>query len=261
MQNLSRNNTQWVPKEAKQMSLGNAPFASKQIDAYVGFPLHSVNHPPIVMIRYALLLFLSVGLIVGCGNGEEVDPDDLDDEPETEAESTQDEFWSNIEDLCGEAFAGEAVDSPEDEDDFDGEELVMHVRQCYDSEILIPVHVGDDHSRTWILTKGDDFIRLKHDHREEDGTEEEVSQYGGETADAGSATSQSFPADEFTAELIPEAASNVWTMEVDPGETFTYILVREETGARFEFKFDLTESVDTPPAPWGYEDTEPTHGS
>lgn len=216
------------------------------------------------MIRYALLLFVGVGLLVGCGNGEEVDPEDADADPDAEMEAgvegPQDEFWANIEALCGQAFAGEAVDSPDDEGDFDGEEMIMHVRQCYDTEILIPLHVGDDHSRTWILTKGDDFIRLKHDHREEDGSEEEVSQYGGETADEGSATSQSFPADEFTAELIPAAASNVWTIEIDPDEAFRYILVREETGARFEFAFDLTETVDTPPAPWGYEETEPTHG-
>jgi hypothetical protein len=45
-----------------------------------------------------------------------------------------------------------------------------------------------------------------------------------------------------------------------PRERFAYQLVRtgEEWVVRWEF--DLTETVEPPPAPWGYEDTEPTHG-
>jgi hypothetical protein len=170
----------------------------------------------------------------------------------------QDAFWASILELCGQAF--ERVDAL----------YVMHVRQCYPDEIRIPVHVGDEEdgtwnrSRTWILTRTPDGIRLKHDHRYEDGSEEETTQYGGDTDEVGSAGIQTFPADEFTREVIGElvrgAENNIWRMEITPGEDFSYRLTRSTFDNALRWAFDLTNPVDPPPAPWGYEDTEPTHG-
>lgn len=215
------------------------------------------------MLRYVWILFISAAVLAGCGAEEPADMEGAEAEAPATTEATdeapQDLFWSRLESLCGQAFAGEALDAPEGDDTFHDEELVMHVRQCFDDEIRIPFHVSDNHSRTWIFTQTDDGLRLKHDHRNEDGSEEEITQYGGDTEAEGTANRQSFPADQFTADLLPAAASNVWTVEVTD-EAYTYILVREETGARYEIRFDLTEPVDPPPAPWGYEDTEPAHG-
>lgn len=167
------------------------------------------------------------------------------------ADSPQDAFFAHLEALCGQAFAGEAtlVSGSGFEDG-----MVMHVRRCSEREIQIPLHVGENRSRTWIVTRTDDGLRLKHDHRVEDGSDDPVTQYGGDTSDAGTATSQSFPADAFTAQLLPEAATNVWTMTIEPGVRFLYHLARAD-GARATFTFDLSQSVDAPPAPWGYEGT------
>jgi len=96
-------------------------------------------------------------------------------------------------------------------------------------------------------------LRLKHDHRHEDGSEDKVTQYGGDTAEAGTAEKQEFPADAFTAQLIPAAKTNIWTMRVVPGRTFTYALRREAEGRRFTVEFDLSRPVAPPPAPWGQE--------
>lgn len=127
----------------------------------------------------------------------------------------------------------------------------MHVRECGPTEIRVPFHVGDDRSRTWVLTRTGSGLRLKHDHRHEDGSEDEVTQYGGDTAEPGTATRQEFPADQHTASLIPEATTNVWTVELEPGEEFVYALRREGTDRRFRIAFDLTRTVDRPPSPWG----------
>jgi hypothetical protein len=128
----------------------------------------------------------------------------------------------------------------------------MHVRQCSDREIRIPFHAGEDRSRTWILTRTDAGLRLKHDHRHRDGSEDQITQYGGDTADRGTPGRQEFRADGHTAKLIPAASTNVWTVEVVPGQTFAYALRREGTDRRFRVEFDLTRAVTPPPAPWGY---------
>lgn len=163
-----------------------------------------------------------------------------------------DEFWAGLQSLCGKAFTGRVTEDSVTDSPFRGKELTMHVRSCTPTEIRIPFHVGEDRSRTWVLTRTDGGLRLKHDHRHADGTADPVTQYGGDTRDAGSATRQEFHADAHTASLIPAARTNVWTVEVAPASSlFAYALRREGTDRRFRAEFDLARPVAPPPAPWG----------
>ena len=59
------------------------------------------------------------------------------------------------------------------------------------------------------------------------------------------------PADSATAAMLPVAATNVWTLELDSGASFSYALRREGTERRFRADFDLTRPVAPPPPPWG----------
>lgn len=172
--------------------------------------------------------------------------------PAAEAPSPQDAFWASLQALCGQAFEGRVTESNPPDAAFDEAVLVMHVRECGADEIRVPFHVGENRSRTWVFTRTADGLRLKHDHRHEDGTEDEVTMYGGDTQDTGTSERQAFHADSVTAELIPEAGTNVWTVELVPGERWAYHLVREGTERRFRAEFDLTRSVDAPPPPWGF---------
>jgi hypothetical protein len=129
--------------------------------------------------------------------------------------------------------------------------LVMHVRDCSADTIRIPFHVGANRSRTWVVTRTATGLRLKHDHRHEDGTPDSVTMYGGDTREAGVASRQEFFADSLTASLIPAALTNVWTIELEPGRTFAYALRREGSDRRFRAEFDLGMTVATPPAAWG----------
>lgn len=170
-----------------------------------------------------------------------------------------DAFLQRIAQHCGQAFEGRIVaNTPASNtpDPFEGKRLVMHVRECGDGVLRIPFHVGDDHSRTWVLTRTDTGLRLKHDHRHEDGSPDAVTMYGGDTAEAGSAQRQSFPVDAesiamFEREDMKVSTINVWAMEIDPGQYFLYELARPGTERLFQVRFDLTQPVPTPPAPWG----------
>mgnify|MGYP000285672721 CR=1 FL=1 len=169
---------------------------------------------------------------------------------------THDAFFSNISKHCGKAYEGKVTVDNAPGGSFSENKLIMHVRKCSDSELQIPFHVGDDASRTWILTKTGSGISLKHDHRKKDGSDDESTMYGGHTQDAGWAQVQSFPADQYSKELfvkhgIPQSIGNTWQMYIYP-EKFTYRLIRQ--GREFRVDFDLTKPVKAPAAPWGYQD-------
>ncbi|MEW5928362.1 MAG: hypothetical protein AB1941_12920 [Gemmatimonadota bacterium] len=164
----------------------------------------------------------------------------------------QEAFWSALRRHCGRAYEGRLTQGNASDTAFAGKTLTMHVRRCTDDEVRIPFHAGEDRSRTWVITRTAAGLRLKHDHRHRDGSEDRVTRYGGDTRGPGTATAQEFPADAFTASLIPAAAANVWTVEVVPGERFAYALRREGTDRRFRVEFDLARPVAPPPAPWGH---------
>jgi hypothetical protein len=154
------------------------------------------------------------------------------------------------------------VDTPTSANDaFAGKPLVMHVRECGTETTRVPFHVGDDHSRTWVLTRPASGLRLKHDHRHEDGTSDKVTMYGGDTAVAGTAQRQSFPVDDpsianFKANGLTASVNNTWAMEIEPGRRFLYELSRPN-GRLFQVEFDLSQPVPLPPAPWGDKSVEP----
>ncbi|MCZ4318566.1 hypothetical protein O4H26_06155 [Aequorivita viscosa] len=159
-------------------------------------------------------------------------------------------FWDSIKSHCGKAYEGTITAGGKEGDGFVGEKLVMHVRNCEDRTIRIPFFVGEDKSRTWVLSlKEDNRILLKHDHRHKDGSEEELTQYGGVSTNTGLPNIQFFPADEHTSNLIPLASTNVWWFTIDE-TSLTYNLRRIGSDRLFTVKFDLTAEIATPEAPW-----------
>lgn len=174
------------------------------------------------------------------------------------AESPAARFLSSVSALCGQAFAGRiaANDPAQPNDPFEGKRLVIHVRTCEPDRVLVPLHVGDDRSRTWVLTRHGGRLRLKHDHRHEDGSSDVLTMYGGDTLDGGTAKRQEFPVDGFSKDLFTREGravsnTNTWAIEVHPGRMLAYELTRP--GRRFRLEFDLTLPVALPPAPWGHD--------
>ena len=143
-------------------------------------------------------------------------------------------FFDQVKSMCGARFEGKSVFPNDPDDAFTGQLLVAVIESCEANEIRIPFMVGTDSSRTWVLKKTVNGLQLKHDHRHPDGTPDEVTLYGGVAVDAGSSLSQSFPADSYTAKLIPEASSNEWFLSFsDNGLELTYYLERHGK-ARFK---------------------------
>lgn len=170
--------------------------------------------------------------------------------------ASHDAFFNSIKAHCGKAFKGTITTNVPAGDSFPTDGLVMHIRKCTDTELQIPFHVGDDASRTWIITKTGSGLTLKHDHRKQNGNFDNSTMYGGHTLDAGYDEFQAFPADEYSKQLfirsgIPQSMDNIWQVFIYP-DTFSYRLIRPARDFRVDF--DLTKPIDAPSAPWGYKD-------
>jgi hypothetical protein len=200
------------------------------------------------LVRIFVALF-TIGLVAGCATTR------------APVQTPQDSFFGRLTAHCGKAYSGRLVTNETADADLAGQPMVMHVRTCSDAEIRIPFHVGRkdgtwDRSRTWVITRTTTGLRLKHDHRHEDGSADKLTMYGGDTAAAGSAEVQSFPVDAesiamFRREGRAVSVTNVWNVEINPSK-FSYELRRVGTNARhFRVEFALAEPVTPPPAPWG----------
>lgn len=193
-----------------------------------------VKRFPFLILTFSLFLFISA-----CNGEEEVEP-----APEAEVELTSEEaFFETMRTFCGEEFYGETtyIDDPDDE--MADAELRIHLAECDENEIRIPFHVDDDASRTWILTMDDEGLLFKHDHRHEDGTPEDITNYGGYADHRGDAYHQYFPADEETAEMLPEAETNVWMIEVDLEEMKLIYDLQRHNEPRYRAEFVLQEEA------------------
>ena len=156
------------------------------------------------------------------------------------ADTAQQAFFARLSTLCGQSFQGKVVTTDPADASFNGKPLVMQVKTCTPNEVRIPFQVGEDRSRTWVVTKTTTGLRLKHDHRHPDGTEDAVSQYGGDTATPGTASRQEFPVDAaskamFVREDRAVSLTNVWAMKVEPDKLFAYELRRPDRHFRVEF--------------------------
>lgn len=161
-------------------------------------------------------------------------------------------FWETLKQHCGKAYEGTLAEHVKN-DSFSGKTLTMFIRTCEDNVITIPFYVGEDRSRTWVLSLENGRIKLKHDHRHEDGSEDEITQYGGISPNRGLPHLQIFPADQETATLIPYASTNVWWITIDE-KSFSYNLKRIGTeNPSFTVVFDLSKPVEAPVAPWGWK--------
>lgn len=139
---------------------------------------------------------------------------------------TRDAFMATLKTMCGQRFEGGLAYAIDPNSEFAGKKISTEV-VCSASDVRMPVQVGEDRSRTWIFTRPQAGLELRHDHRHADGTPDKVTMYGGMARAGGTARSQAFQADDYTARLVPGAETNLWTVSLsEDGQVLTYRLER-----------------------------------
>ncbi len=211
--------------------------------------------------QYRLFTFLMIvitGLYLNaCSHATDGQQENSTEQPLTvsQQKSQQQAFFDQLRNYCGARFIGKSSFPVDPDDSFYDKTLIATFLNCDDKEIRIPFSVGDDHSRTWIFTMTDSGLQLKHQHLHKDGTPDDISNYGGlaklvTLKDMSNAiglveTTVSFPADVYTQNLIPAAATNVWNISLSKdvsnrNVSLTYYLTRHDK-ARFKATLKRSE--------------------
>lgn len=156
-------------------------------------------------------------------------------------------FLDNLSSLCGGTYSGSMVSDQSVDADWAEAALVVGPVSCDAGVVRMPLAVGEDTSRTWVVSRGEEGLEFRHEHVEPDGSPSAVTQYGGYARGDGTATRQAFPADELTRENfiendIPESVPNVWTLTFEDG-VLGYALARPATETAvardFRAEFDI----------------------
>lgn len=156
------------------------------------------------------------------------------------------QFQSHLQSLCGHSFTGQVTSTDPQDENWRKETLTLGHVTCPDNlTTVLPLAVGADKTRIWTLRLEDDGHRLdfRHAHTLKDGSPDPVTGYGGvATSELSSPLRAVFPVDEFSKNNFAEnglepSMTNVWAIDIIPGEKMIYSLNRE--GRNFVAEFNL----------------------
>ena len=207
-------------------------------------------------MKKIVLLLLITSLFLSCSEPEENELTTESEIIETEAAEFI-QFFDALAEQCGNAYPGGLTLEPPGDEMLTGtERLIVHFRECDENQLKMPFHIEIeesedwDRSRTWIFTRHEDRLEIRHDHRKPDGSDDEVTMYGGFSVDGGTQLRQEFKSIPRTEEM---GYFRGWRIEIVPGERYTYGTIRDTTWS-WRVDFDLTDPLtELPPAPWGHE--------
>ncbi len=160
--------------------------------------------------------------------------------------SPSQQFMAQLSTLCGQVFEGRVVSDDPQDDNWRKEKLIAGPVDCQDNIVFIPLAVGTNTSRTWIIKETSAGLSLHHRHLHADGTPDAVTNYGGTALEAGSLMRQEFPVDAasidlFNREGLTASVTNIWALEVKPQQKLSYELSRDNR--YFRADFDLSQPL------------------
>lgn len=166
-----------------------------------------------------------------------------------DAASPLTEFQAHLQSLCGNTFEGNVTSTDPQDEDWRKEVLTLGPVICPNGvTTVLPLAVGPDQTRVWTLKLQDagQSLDFRHAHRLKDGSPDPVTGYGGvATTENSTSTLAVFPVDDISKAVFAEnglqpSMTNIWSIEINPGQKMTYKLSRE--GRNFVAEFDLNKA-------------------
>lgn len=176
---------------------------------------------------YSLIVIVSSLWLPGCKNSTPT--------------INQHSFFDNLQGLCKKKFAGYIVYPAGKEAPFQGKKIWIEVASCSAKEIRIPINIGEKIYRTLILGRNESGVYLQHENKRPDGSQAEISLYGGKALSHQSPFLLVFPADSYSKQLLGSERNSSWSLSISSDKsTLSYIA---ESDGRLDIQIDFNLST------------------
>jgi hypothetical protein len=148
-------------------------------------------------------------------------------------------FYKQLRLLCGKRINGMVLYPAGAEAPFRGLEIRLEIAQCSDREIRMPIYIDNKVYRTLIVGQDQTGYTLRHENKRPNGTQADISMYGGHTTDAGTGYLLIFPADGYTKQLMGPELNYVWSLAFNSERTTLSYMAESNGKLNLQLDFNL----------------------
>ena len=152
-------------------------------------------------------------------------------------------FYDKLQGYCGRQLPGVVLYPTGKEAPFQGLEITMMVEACSTKEIRMPIQVGPKIYRTLILGQDKNGYTLRHENKRADGTQAEISMYGGQTNGTNDSYLLLFPADGYSRQLLGAELNYAWSLAFNSDKSTLSYMIENDGKLTLQIDFDLTHPV------------------
>jgi len=116
----------------------------------------------------------------------------------------------------------------------------LEVAQCNQKEIRMPIYINEKIYRTLILSQDQSNYILRHENKRSDGTQAEISMYGGQTDGKKDAFLLLFPADGYSRQLLGAELNYAWSLAFTSDKSTLSYMIENNGKLTLQIDFDLS---------------------
>jgi hypothetical protein len=153
-------------------------------------------------------------------------------------------FYQQLKQHCGQKLNGEVLYPTGKEAPFRGMPIWLELEKCSDKEIRMPININQKIYRTLILSQDKTNFTLRHENKRADGTQAEISMYGGQTADIKDTYLLLFPADGYSRQLLGAELNYAWSLAFNSDKSILSYMIENNGKLTLQIDFSLTKPLD-----------------
>lgn len=157
--------------------------------------------------------------------------------------SHSESFLENFHHFCKKEFKGSIVYPAGNDAPFKGQLIKVKVIHISPNEIQLPITIGNKIYRILHLKKDANGVWLQHENKKPDGTQAEISLYGGKAINSDKPFLMVFQADAYTKALLGSERNSSWLLAFSNDKQILTYIAQSDGFLDLQLDFDLTTPV------------------
>jgi hypothetical protein len=152
-------------------------------------------------------------------------------------------FYQQLKMHCGQKLTGVVLYPSGKEAPFQGMPIWLELVACSDKEIRMPIYINQKIYRTLVLSQDKTHYTLRHENKRPDGTQAEISMYGGQTTGKTDNYLLLFPADGYSRQLLGAELNYAWSLGFNSDKSTLSYMIENDGKLTLQIDFDFNQPV------------------